>query len=141
MSQSTEARYDIESVAVAELQFDVLTATKIWSGTCVATDASGNAQPCADTSGLVFQGVARESVNNSAGDSGALQVRVEPVTSLGHLELDAVNPNGTWIGFKVYFTDDHTVSKSVSNCLAGECVAVEKGGAAGRVTVNVNRRA
>lgn len=58
-------------------QVPVAAATKIFKGAIVMIDASGFAVNGSDTAGLQTIGVAYETVDNTAGANGALEIRVE----------------------------------------------------------------
>jgi len=90
-----------------ELPFDVYRATTIYAGGFVACRADGYAVPGDDATGLIFQGVAREYVDNSLGDDGdkAVVVRRRGLVkaTLGHA-ITIAN-----IGDNVFLADDETV--------------------------------
>ncbi len=90
-----------------ELPFDVYRATTIYAGGFVACRADGYAVPGDDAMGLIFQGVAREYVDNSLGDDGdkAVVVRRRGLVkaTLGHA-ITIAN-----IGDNVFLADDETV--------------------------------
>jgi hypothetical protein len=91
----------------------VKTGIKIWKGSLVATDATGFAIAGAGiaATGLILWGVAEQTVDNTAGASGALTVHVRqgvfPFTNLGG---DAVAQAD--IGKGVFCDDDQTIRKT-----------------------------
>jgi len=87
---------------------DPMTAgVKIFAGSIVVLDASGNAKPAVTATGLVARGRAEEQVDNSAGAAGDKSVRVEA-------GIFGVKSDGTLtrahIGKTVYLVDDQTVA-------------------------------
>ncbi|MCX5785672.1 MAG: collagen-like protein [Elusimicrobia bacterium] len=79
---------------------------RIFAGSMVARNASGYAVPAADTAGLVVEGRAAKTVDNSGGENGDLQVEIEQgvflYDSAGLTEGDA--------GKECYAADDQTVN-------------------------------
>lgn len=121
MASSTAVRFDLTRAVLTYLTFDVAASTKIYSGTMVCTDASGNLNPAADTSGLIFQGIAQPSVpggivDNSGGIAGAQQCPVDPFTErvpgTKFLTINCTSADKTWIGKRAAILDDHTVQLS-----------------------------
>lgn len=105
----------IEYTEGIELSFPVVNAGIIYSGALVCVNAAGYALPGSDTSGLIFQGVAREQADNRLGAAGAKKVTLRRrgvfKMTLGHT-ISIAN-----IGDKVYIVDDQTVDleANVSN--------------------------
>jgi len=56
--------------------YDVAAGVKIYAGSMVGLDASGNAKPFVVATDLICVGRAEEAVNNSTGSAGDVQVRV-----------------------------------------------------------------
>lgn len=122
MSAATKA-IDTAERAGDIIKIPVAAAKKIFAGTLVAVDASGNANPAANTAALRVVGRAEEDVDNSAGSAGDLSVRVKR----GVFE---VNNSATYAvtaadrGKNVLVEDDNTVANTASqNIKAG--VALE----------------
>jgi len=82
-------------------------AVKIYAGSLVVLDASGNAKPGVTATGLVARGRAEEQMDNTAGAIGAKSVRVESGTF-------AFGSDGTltraYINKTVYIVDDQTLA-------------------------------
>ncbi|HWQ09627.1 MAG TPA: hypothetical protein VN436_10980 [Holophaga sp.] len=80
---------------------------KIYAGSLVVLDASGNAKPGVTGTGLVARGRAAETVDNTSGSAGAKSVPVEA-------GVFAFASDGTLtrahIGKTVYIVDDQTVA-------------------------------
>ena len=89
------------------LPVQVKATKKIYGGTLVATDATGYALPGADTSGLLFAGIADEQVDNTSGASGALECRV---WRSGVFKMAFATPISIAdIGANVFIADDNNV--------------------------------
>jgi hypothetical protein len=88
-----------------EIDFPVAASTKIYAGSMVCVNADGYATPAADTSGLVFVGVAMEQVDNGSGADGAKSVRLR---RSGVFEFDAASITQAMVGVSMYAVDDHT---------------------------------
>lgn len=110
---------------------DVAAAKKIFAGSLVALDSSGNAQPGATATGLVAAGRAAEYIDNSSGNAGDKQVTIEPGvfrwanSSAG----DAITK--AEIGDLCYIVDDQTVAKTNgtnTRSVAGYIVDVDSDG-------------
>jgi len=104
---------------------------KIFAGSLVVLDASGNANPGSAAAGLIADGRAVSQVDNTAGSAGALTVDVQKGvfqfanSSAGDL-IDA-----TCIGLACYIVDDGTVAKTSSSgtrSVAGIVVDVDSNG-------------
>jgi len=104
---------------------------KIFGGSLVVLDASGNANPGSAAAGLIADGRAVSQVDNTAGSAGALTVDVQKGvfqfanSSAGDL-IDA-----TCIGLACYIVDDGTVAKTSSSgtrSVAGIVVDVDSNG-------------
>lgn len=84
-----------------------MSAVKLWKGSTVANNTAGFAAKAADTSGFSLAGVAFETVDNSAGANGDLNIRV---WRKGVFEFNfsgtAVQAN---VGLLVYMVDDNLV--------------------------------
>jgi len=89
------------------IPFPVKTLTKIYGGTLVSTDATGYAVPGDDAAGQIFQGVADEYVDNSAGGSGDKEVRLWR-RGMFKMTFDT-DIAITDVGANVFLVDDETV--------------------------------
>jgi len=93
-----------------EITLPVYQSTTIYAGALVCVNASGYAVNASDTSGLIFMGVAREYVDNSAGASGDKTITVRRrglfKMTLGH-NISVAN-----IGDNVFIVDNQTVDTS-----------------------------
>jgi len=87
----------------------VAASTRIFGGSIVMLDSSGNAVPGATATGLVPRGISQEHVDNSAGSAGEKNVRsrrgVFCLTNDGSVTR-------TDIGGQAYVVDDETVANS-----------------------------
>lgn len=80
---------------------------KIYAGSLVVLDASGNAKPGVTGTGLVARGRAAETVDNTSGSAGAKSVSVEAGTFAFASDGTLSRAN---IGKTVYIVDDQTVA-------------------------------
>lgn len=72
-------QYDTPDTVIPRLlSLPVAASTIIYSGTMVASDASGNAVPASASAALRLWGRAESQVDNSSGSAGAKRVRVRP---------------------------------------------------------------
>ena len=109
----------------------VAAAKKIFAGSLVATDASGNATPGATATTLKGAGRAEEQVDNSAGSAGDETVRIKKGVfqfgnSAGGDEITRAD-----IGNDCYIVDDQTVAKTdgtSTRSVAGKIADVDAGG-------------
>lgn len=98
----------------------VAASTKIYAGSLVCRNTSGYAVPAANSSGLVFAGVAQEYVDNSAGANDAVSVEVE---KKGWHRFASSGLAITDLGRKLYISDDQTVTLTPGNVYCGRLVA------------------
>lgn len=100
-----------------------LAATKVYKGSLLAFNASGYADHAADTASFNRLGIAYETVDNSGGAAGALNVRVKRI---GVVDLDfSGTANQATVGQQVTMVDDHTVAlaaTTTNDIVAGRCV-------------------
>ena len=89
------------------LSLPVVGSDIIYKGALVKIDANGFLAPCAPEAGSNFAGIAYETVDNSAGASGAKNCRV--ITE-GVFDLLVSGLAQTDVGSKVYATDDEVVT-------------------------------
>lgn len=120
--------------------YGIKASTKILKGALVALDATGYLVNAATATTLVAVGVAAETVDNSAGSSGALNVPVD----VGEFEFENSASTDliglTEIGKDVYIVDNQTVAKtdgSTTRSRAGKCINVVGGKPVVRVGVGV----
>lgn len=90
-----------------DVPFPVKALKTIYAGALVATDATGYLLPGADTAGLIFQGLATQYKDNSAGDSGDETVIVRR-RGLVKMTLDTAITQAN-VGDNVFLVDDQTV--------------------------------
>lgn len=91
--------------------YPLAASTKIFAGTLVGLNSSGNAVPAADTAGLRVVGLAQETVDNSAGSAGDLKVATKHgVFKLNNSGTDAVDADDK--GKICFVEDDNTVSET-----------------------------
>lgn len=91
---------------VGYVEIPVATLTKLYAGTLVAVDASGNAIAAVDSSIKQVVGVAMAQADNSAGLAGAINVKVEFGRSFWLANTDLTDANRGGIA---YVDDDITV--------------------------------
>lgn len=110
------------------LSMQVKASTKIYAGGMVATDATGYAVPAATSTALKVWGIAEDTVDNTAGSSGDLLVRVRR----GAFNLNVGTSGDALtiadIGAMVYAIDDNTVGKtsgSSARSIAGKFIGYE----------------
>ncbi len=108
-----------------------MAATKIYAGTIVMLNAAGNATSGATATGQISDGVAMETVDNSAGAAGALKIRVEKgvFPFENSASTDAITK--AEIGDDCYIVDNQTVAKtdgSGTRSVAGKIVDVDAEG-------------
>ena len=89
------------------LSIPVKASTTIYKGSLVGVDATGYAVPMSDTSGLRMMGVATAGVDNSAGSSGDLNVKLD-VQKVQ--KMACASATQAWVGVNVYAVDDNTVA-------------------------------
>ena len=107
-------------------QAPVAAGVKICNGAAVALDASGNAVH-AGPGVRHFRGIADETVDNSAGAPGA--VNVEIITPEGAYWDTATTFTQACVGRPCYFSDDHTVTLTAgTNTYAGRIRSVDQYG-------------
>jgi len=109
----------------------VAAAKKIFAGSIVCLDASGNATPGAAATTLTARGVAQEQVDNSAGSAGDLTVRSR--TGVFRFANSASTDliSRAEIGDDCYIVDDQTVAKTngtSSRSVAGKIVDLDSYG-------------
>lgn len=119
---STERAGEVISIPVAA-------AKKLYAGTIIAEDASGNAVNASDTANLKVLGRAQETIDNSGGSAGDLSIRVK--RGCFYFANSSGSPvTAAYKGKKVYIEDDHTVSISAgtNGIVAGRCIDIDAGG-------------
>ena len=109
----------------------VAAAKKIYGGSIVCLDASGNATPGATATTLTARGVAQEQVDNSSGSAGDLTVKSR--TGIFRLANSASTDliSRAEIGDDCYIVDDQTVAKtdgSSTRSVAGKIVDLDSYG-------------
>lgn len=92
--------------------FPVIGSDIIYKGAMVTVDATGYAEPAADTTGLPFVGIAVEQADNSSGSSG--DITVDVYTS-GSFKLIGSSLAQTDLGKLVFVADDATVDDGGSD--------------------------
>jgi hypothetical protein len=88
-----------------ELEFSVAANTRIFAGSLVCVNSDGYVVPAADSSNLIFAGVAFEQVDNSTGANGDKTIRVR---RSGVFEFNALSIAQTMVGTAMYAADDQT---------------------------------
>jgi len=87
----------------------VAASTRIFGGSIVMLDASGNAVPGAAATDLTPRGISQEHADNSGGSAG--DIFVQSRRGVFHLENDG-SVSRTDIGGQAYVVDDQTVANS-----------------------------
>lgn len=90
-----------------ELEIPVSAADTIYAGAMVCVGADGYALPAADTAGLIFVGISREYVDNSAGADGDENVTIRRTGLFKMLMGTAITIAN--VGDNVFVADDATV--------------------------------
>jgi len=90
-----------------ELPFEMSAGDKIYAGSFVCVAADGYAVPGSDTAGLIFEGVAIEQVDNSAGADGDKSVVLRRRGLIKALVGTAITIAN--VGDNVFLVDDQTV--------------------------------
>jgi hypothetical protein len=122
--------------------FDTRTPYLVAASTLLYTGAvmtlSGYLVPAADTTGGRFVGLNVDGpVDNSSGSAGALSCYVQNRLACGFIAYNAVSPAQSWVGTKVYFTNNGTVATSSTNSIsAGYVVRIIQTGTTGIVLVD-----
>jgi hypothetical protein len=112
MSAATAARETQRSDGKLKA-FEVAASTTIYKGTLVGSNAAGYLVPMSDIAGLFFEGVAYETVDNSAGLDAAKTCRVQregeyEFVYAGGDAADAI------VGEIAYAQDDQTVDEDIT---------------------------
>lgn len=110
-----------------EYSYPVAASTKIYAGSLVCLDSSGNAVAGSLTTGLIAVGCANETVDNSSGAAAALNIKVRAGVFRWATSGTLTKAS---IGDVVYIYDDQTVkTSSTSASPAGVLVDVDTLGA------------
>ena len=108
----------------------VAAAAKIFAGSLVCLDASGNAVPGSTSTTIKVRGVAQEQVDNTGGAAGAKRIETRRgVFQFANTRADQITR--AEIGTQCYIVDDQTVAKtSATNTrsVAGVVRDVDDGG-------------
>jgi hypothetical protein len=110
--------------------YPVKTGVKIWQGSQVVLDA-GYAKPGVTGTGLLTVGMAAETIDNTAGASGDLNVTVKPGISRWLNSAAADEITQAEVGGLAYVVDDQTVAKTdgtATRSIAGTIAAVDTAG-------------
>ena len=107
------------------LNLEIAANVKIFAGSLVARDASGQATPGATATTLLGVGRALETVDNTGGAAGALRVEIEK--GIFHFANSAPDPVLiSDVGNDCYIVDDQTVSHTDTNqSVAGKVYDVD----------------
>lgn len=90
----------------------VAASTRIYAGSLMCLDASGNAVPGSTATTLTARGVAQEQVDNSAGIAGALRIESRRGVFPFANSASADEITRADIGANAYIVDDQTVAKT-----------------------------
>lgn len=92
--------------------FPVAASKKILAGTLVMLDTSGNAEPGATATGKTAAGIAQETIDNTGGGAGDVEVKVRRGTYLlaNSASSDEIT-DADW-GATCYVVDNQTVAKT-----------------------------
>lgn len=92
------------------MAYPVAATTKIYAGALVCVNSAGLAVPAADAAGVKVVGVAKRTVDNSAGAAGALWVEVDcPIVA----RFAATSITQAMVGTVMYVVDDNTFDDAV----------------------------
>jgi len=95
--------------------YELYQAVTIYKGAMVCVrESDGYLVPLSDSAGLAFVGTALEAVDNSAGVSGELEVRVEKKGNFQYVKASAVQAD---VGDLAYGLDDQTVATTSTNSI------------------------
>ena len=107
----------------------VAATTKIWKGAGVCRNLSGYVVPAANTVGFVFLGIAEETVDNTTGANGDLEVKYTTGLSVAFKNDGTAAVAQTNLGGPVWIQDDQTVRGTPGNgVLAGFAESIESDG-------------
>ena len=112
---------------------------KIPKGALVNIDAAGYATNAADSVDHTFAGVAYETVDNSAGSAGDLEIRVETTGTFVFVDGGG-NGAQTDVGIEFHISDNQTVTDAATSNDIVAGVAVESVDAA-TVRIRIDRYA
>lgn len=109
---ATTAERNTPCRAAAELSFPIAADTVVLKGTIVVLDTSGNAEPGATATGKKSVGVARESVDNTGGAAGALDVPIARGCFRFFNSATTDEITDADYGADCYIVDNQTVAKT-----------------------------
>lgn len=112
--------------------YPVAASAKIFAGAMICLNASGYAVPAADTAGLVFVGVARQYVDNTAGGDGD---QIILVWKDGVFDFAASGMTADDAGKPVFAADDQTVALATTNGVG--CGAISEVESATKVWIDI----
>lgn len=95
-----------------QLNDPVAANVKIYAGSLVCLDASGNAVPGSTSATLKARGLAQEQVDNTGGAAGALRIETRRGTFQFANSAAADQIARADIGAQCYIVDDQTVAKT-----------------------------
>lgn len=126
MAALTEDRYTVQVADTESRNYPMAASTKIYGGSLVGLDTSGNANDGAATATLNIVGVAMEQIDNSSGSAGDLKVEVRAgmFWFTNNSSSVAVGDEGKLC----YVVDDQTVdlsSNAGARPVAGHIVQVD----------------
>lgn len=104
---------------------------KIFAGALVAVDATGFALPAADAAGMVVQGRATTSVDNTGGANGAKTVVVDVGVFSYNVSAALLASGAASQGANVEVVDDNTLGTTadgVNNIVAGKLAYIDADG-------------
>ncbi len=93
-------------------EFPVIASDIIYKGALVGVDATGFAEPAADTTGLAFLGIAVGKADNSSGSSGDINVEVFTIGSFRIVGVGIVQGD---LGKVLYVVDDSSVDDGAAD--------------------------
>lgn len=104
------------------VSYKVAASTKIPKGALVVINSSGYATNLTDAAGVVFAGVAYETVDNSSGSNGDLEIRVQTSGTFEFVDSGGAQAD---VGDIFFGSDNQTVTNAATNYLVAVGVAVE----------------
>ena len=127
------ASYEAQRREGELISYKVAGSAVIWKGALVCLDADGYAIPAADTSGLIFIGVAYEDGDNATGTDGAIKVRV---LKTGTYLVSKASAAQTDLGKVMCIADDNTVAADTTNDIPAGIAVEAPDGAHLRIRIN-----
>ena len=145
MNAATSPSFVLKARPVSRVQAPLAAGAVIYYGTAVCTDAAGNLNNGADTSGFTYYGIADENVDNTGGAAGALSAQVIPPTvdQNQYVQFPCTSPDQTWMQKHVFLLNNVSVGltgASTNKVIVGTVFSVDATGTSGLVTVDTTQK-